>query len=640
MTDEKVVLQVEGMTCSNCAQGITRHLGKKGLKNLWVSFDKGEVEYNLNGDIPISFVIDEINSMGYHAVEKNEEISQKVKGLSSLEIRFLIAAIFTLPLTLHMLLNWTWLHNGWIQLLLCLPVLYIGLTYFGKSAFGALRNGQTNMDVLITIGAVSAFIYSLVGLIISTNAVEMRHFLFFETSAVIITLVLLGNLIEQKSLKKTSSAVESLLNLQPIIAKRIVNSLTVDEKIEEIEIGTLKKNDLVLVNSGDKIPADGRIYWGNASIDESSMTGESMLSVKGIDDTVLAGTIIIDGSIKVIADEVGNNTVLNNIIELVSKATQNKPAIQRWGDKVSAWFVPVVLLISLFTFLISYFMMAVPLTGSFLRSIAVLVISCPCAMGLATPTAVAVAVGRAAKEGILIKGGHLLELMSESAIIVFDKTGTLTEPILKVKKINYIINEDLARYVIFTLEQYSTHPTAKAMIKEIQNNSAHSSIKFASITEEKGLGVKAKDVEGNNYLVGSYNWACDLTDDRSHQVYVIMNNVLLATIDFEEVIRSDASATLQYFNEQHFKTILLSGDRLEKCNDVAEKLGIQEVYGEKMPAEKLEIIEKLKRHGKVIMVGDGVNDSPALAVADIGVSFGRNLGRTRRGAGRSVRGAP
>ena len=622
MAEEKMILRVEGMTCSNCAQGISRHLEKKGLKNLWVNFEKGEVEYNATDIVPVSVVIDEINSMGYHAAERIDEGPVSKQRFSSLEVRFIIASVFTTPLLLHMLLNWSWLHNGWIQLLLCLPVLYIGLTFFGKSAWGAIRNGQTNMDVLITIGSVSAFIYSSVGLIVATNGVEIHHYLFFETSAVIITLVLLGNLIEQRSLAKTSSAVTSLLSLQPIKAKRIINALTDQESTEEIEINALKKNDLVLVNTGDKIPADGRIYWGEASIDESSMTGESLPSEKGVNETVLAGTVVTGGSIKVISDEVGSNTVLNNIIELVRKATQNKPAIQRWGDRVSAWFVPAVIVIAITTFMVSYFMFNIDLTDSFLRSIAVLVISCPCAMGLATPTAVAVGVGRAAREGILIKGGHLLELMNESRIIVFDKTGTLTEPVLKIKKINFLAKEELARNIIFSLEQYSTHPAAKALLAEIAIKSELKPIKFLSVNEEKGFGVMAKDQEGNSYFIGNYSWAKEITKDRLHQVYVVKNKELLATVDFEESIRSDAFVTLHYFKQQNFKTILLSGDRFEKCVDVAAKLGIDEVHAEKLPAEKLHIIESLKKQGTVIMVGDGVNDSPSLAAADIGISFG------------------
>lgn len=622
MVEEKVILQVEGMTCSNCAQTITHRLEKKGLKDFWVNFEKGEVELEDLHELTVSNIINEINGLGYKATEKATITDSGQSRFSTLEKRFIIAAAFTLPLFLHMLVNWHWLHNGWVQMLLCLPVLYIGLNFFGKSAWGAIKHGQTNMDVLITIGALSAFIYSLSGLLIAKDAADAQQYLFFETAAVIITLVLLGNIIEQRSLKKTSSAVESLLQLQPVRATRILNAMTNEEITENIDVGLLKKNDLLLINSGEKIAADGRIYWGEAIIDESSMTGESIPSDKKVNDNVLAGTVIQSGSIKIIADAVGSNTLLNNIIEIVRKATQNKPAIQKLGDKLSAWFVPVVLVIAVLTFILSHFVFGVDLTASVLRSIAVMLISCPCAMGLATPTAVAVAVGRAAQEGLLIKGGHLLELFSQSKTIVFDKTGTLTEPQLNIKEIKYYKDKDLAKNIIFTLEQYSTHPMAKTLTMAVSTEKPAETMHFSSVSEEKGNGVKATDKDGNNYFIGNYFWAKEITSDDKHQVYVVKNKELMATADFEETIRNDAAETIRYFKSQGYKTVLLSGDRFDKCKHVADVLGMDTMHAEKLPTEKLAIITELKKIGPVIMVGDGINDSPSLATADIGVSFG------------------
>jgi P-type Cu+ transporter len=619
--EEKIVFNVEGMTCNSCAQGITKHLLKKGLKEVRVSFDDSLVEVLSGENLSVPMLIKEIDSLGYKTSLKTDVIAKK-NNFSRQEFYFAIVAVFTLPLLLHMILPFHLLHNGYFQLLLSIPVLIIGIKHFGKSAWGSLKNLQPNMDVLIITGSLSAFIYSLSGLLLYGNTVAGQQYLFFETSAAIITFLLLGNLIEHRTLKKTSSAIHALALLQPVTANRINNALTENETTEEINAEQLKKNDLILVNTGDKIPADGLIYWGNASIDESAMTGESLPLEKSENDKVLAGTIVIKGSVKIIAEATGNATMLNNVISIVRNAIHQKPAIQRLGDKVSSWFVPVVLIISVLTFIASYTLLNVSLSDSILRSIAVLVISCPCAMGLATPTAVAVGIGRAAKEGILIKGGRILEDLGQAKIIVFDKTGTLTNSELSINEKKYFAGEDEVHYIIQQLEKHSSHPIGKALLKLSEPPPGSTTVKFKSIEEEKGFGMRGTDQDNNNYFIGRPVRSAEANLFKDYQVLVSKNEKTLAVFSISETIRPGAIEMISYFHKEGFHSVLLSGDRKIQCEKIGGELGINEIISEKYPADKSSVIEQLKHKGVVVMIGDGINDSPSLSIADVGISFG------------------
>lgn len=615
--DEKIVLSVEGMTCTSCAQGIARHLSKKGLKEVSVDYDAGKVEIGDNNNQPVDVIIEEINSLGYRAFYNKTEDS--AAPFFTRERYFFIAAFFTLPLLLHMWIPLPVLHNSYVQLALSLPVMFIGYLHFGRSALGSLRHLQPNMDVLIMTGSSAAFLYSLSGLIIYGDLHD-GQFQFFETAAAIITFLLLGNLIEHRTLKKTNTALKELSLLQPTVAHRIVNPMTEQESTETVDASHLKKNDLILVNTGDKIPADGLIYWGSATIDEAAMTGEPTPAEKSENNSVLAGTILLKGSIKIIAEATGESTVLNNVIRIVKNATHEKPAIQRMGDKVSAWFVPSVLVISLLTFLISFFTLDVSMSNSILRGVAVLVISCPCAMGLATPTAVAAGIGRAAKEGILIKNGRILETLSQSTVIVFDKTGTLTKKEIKIASEEYFTTKEDSLFLIHQLEKHSAHPVAMALLSLPKPDIGYMGPKFTSIEEEKGFGMKAIDKDGNRYFIGK-TISSD-QDLHKYQVIVTKNESVIAGFTIGEEVREGAASMVDYFKVNGFKTVLLSGDKDASCRRVAQQTGIEEVYSEKIPTEKHEVIQSLKKAGKVIMIGDGINDSPSLATADTGISFG------------------
>lgn len=435
--EEKVLLNVEGMDCANCALSITRSLQKSGFQDVNVNFATGEVIFDIVESEKVDLAVSNIKNLGYSVIDRSdviqntEEVKISTNSFDETRKKFLISLAFTLPLFLHMFVGISLLHNPFFQLICSLPVLFIGITHFGKSAYYSIKSGVPNMDVLIVIGSTAAFAYSILGMVLHPD--QAANFLFFETGATIITLVLLGNMIEQRSVKQTTSALRELSSLQPSKAKIILTDNGI-ESISEIEIEKIKLDDTLIFNTGDRIAVDGIIITGNGITDESMLTGESMPVTKKSGDNVISGTLVIDGSFRIKAEKTTKDSALAKIISLVKIAQNNKPEIQKLGDRISAIFVPVVLLISLATFLSAAFLFDLPFSKALLNSIAVLVISCPCAMGLATPTAVIAGIGRAAKSGILIKGGSTLEQLAKVKTIIFDKTGTLTTGNFKIKR--------------------------------------------------------------------------------------------------------------------------------------------------------------------------------------------------------------
>ncbi|MGB2457879.1 MAG: heavy metal translocating P-type ATPase, partial [Flavobacteriales bacterium] len=464
------------------------------------------------------------------------------------------------------------------------------------------------------MGTTAAFFYSVTGTLIFWGTPEAHNFLFFETTATIITLVLLGNVLEHRSVKQTTTAIKELSSIQNLEAKRERK----DGSIEIISFKNIIKDDVLLVNSGDKVPTDGIIISGEGFFDESMMTGESHSILKKSNEEVIGGTLLLDGNIKMIAQKVGEETVLSHIIKLVKSAQNNKPNIQRLGDKVSAIFVPLVLFISLITFILNHYAFDISLSDSVMRAIAVLVISCPCAMGLATPTAVMVGLGRAAKSGILIKGGNTLEEFAKVKNIVFDKTGTLTTGDFKIDSLvcKESDNEDVIN-IIYSLEMHSSHPIAKSFIKELEEKAKL--LELEEIQEVKGQGIQAK-WKGNFYQFGSAKFVNH--EDETHQIYLYKNNSFFAGVNCSDEIKNDLKETISKLKQQGLTTTILSGDKVSKCESVGQAIGINNIYGEYLPHEKLEKIDELNKNGLTAMVGDGINDAPALAKAHVGVSLG------------------
>ncbi len=615
-----IELKVEGMSCTNCSLGIKKALEKQGFSGVDADFTTDDVRFETTDESRTDKAVKTIEGLGYKvAFRKDDNLNDVTgkKGLSTIEKKFWFTAVFTVPLILAMFIPIDLLHNDYFQLALTIPVFAVGFWHFGKSAFNSLRAGVTNMDVLIFMGSTAAFIYSLVGTVYRLG----HDYMFYETSASIISIVLLGNMLEHRSVKKTTSAIDELSRLQKTTAKRITQEMNEgQEYIEEIDASLVKTGDYVLVNTGDKIPVDGEIYWGHGSIDESMVSGESVPVERTKGDKVIGGTIIEKGNIKVRTTATGKDTVLSQIIEMVRNAQKDKPRLHNLADKISTVFVPTVVVIAILTLVGWYFIGDLPFRDSLMRGVAVLVIACPCALGLAIPTAVVVGLGRTAKNGILIKGGSVFDKFPQIEKIVFDKTGTLTTGKFRVKNLEAMGGKSQQSLValLYSMEKHSSHPIAKSIVREFKGAEP---ILFDKVEEEKGLGLTAWDKNGNVYNAGSYDTVRSLTSDNTHSIYVTMNDKLIGWVDIEDEIKPEAKEAIDYFKKRGITTVLLSGDREKNCRDIALKLGIDEVYFEKRPDEKLQIVEELSSKYKVAMVGDGINDAPALAKAYVGISM-------------------
>jgi len=392
------------------------------------------------------------------------------------------------------------------------------------------------------------------------------------------------------------------------------------ELIFPIENTQLRSGDLILIKSGEQVPADCKILTGEATVNESIITGESLPVTKKGKDKLIGGSIIADGIIRAQVSAEAKDSVLANIINLVKQAQGEKPPVQQLADKISAIFVPVVLSIAVVAFIINYLVLH-DLTSSLMRSIAILVIACPCAMGLATPAAIAVGLGRAAKNGVLFRNAKSLELFRTIKQVVFDKTGTLTTGRFQIDNFKVIadnISEDEFKRIAFSLEKYSNHPIAQCITENWKRKDA---IRWAKAEEIKGLGMKAVTADGDRYVAGSFEATIGVSIEDTHTVYILKNGQLLGWIDVKDEIRPEAVTIVQYLRHKGIRTILLSGDRMSKCKQLANFLGIDEVIAEKKPAEKLAVIEDLTLQGPTAMVGDGINDAPALAKATIGISL-------------------
>lgn len=611
---------VEGMTCGNCALTISKVLEKKGATNVAANAANGQVSFTVVEETNVDKIYDAIDGLGYHVVrEENGNESEHTHHShfsNRTTVYLIISAILTVPLLAHMFTDWHLLHNAWVQFVLATPVYIIGVLQFGKSAYRSLKHGIPNMDVLIIIGASAAYIYSLIGIFVYTD--QVHNYLFFETTASIITLVMFGNWLEYKTVKSTTAAIDELVQLQPQKAKLVMTDSLGNESISEIDTRYIKEGDIVQVNNGDSVPVDGTIVKGDAEIDERMITGESLPIHKNIDAPVVGGTIVQNGNLRVKATAVGSESVLSNIIRMVREAQGQKPQLQKLADKISAVFVPVVLAIAVGTMLISYFFFDVSFQNAMMRAIAVMVISCPCAMGLATPAAVAVGLGRAARNGMLIKGGDTLQQMKRIKNIVFDKTGTLTTGKLEVDDFTTTMDEHQFRTVVASIERQSSHPIAISIAEQWKDAD---SLAFDSVNEIKGKGIEAKDKEGNIWQLGSERWLHTNKKAGSYDLYLYKNKEYKGAIRISDTLRPDAEATITELKEMGYKTILLSGDKKEKCELIAHKLGIEEIYAEQSPEQKNAMLDKLMAEAPTAMVGDGINDAPALARASVGISL-------------------
>jgi P-type Cu+ transporter len=615
---EKINWKVEGMTCSNCALTIGSFLKKEGLSEVKVNLISGDLSFQKDEKTQTEKLIKGIESLGYHVLEGGEKETERPRPfLSSYRDNFIFCAFFTVLLALPMIsgpFHAHWTMNPWIQLALCLPVYSNGLRVFGKSAWHSLRNRLPNMNVLIVAGSSAAFFYSLIG----TLLVLGENYQFYETASTIISFIFLGNYIEEISLRSTQKELNLLVKNQRVMASMVTYDQAGEEHIFPVENTQLRSGDLILIRSGEQVPADCKIIWGNASVDEKIVTGEGMPVAKMEKDLLIGGSLLLEGTIRAQVSTAPEDSVLSRIIDMVKQAQGEKPPVQRLADRISGIFVPVVLGISVLCFLLNFFYLH-ELAPAIMRSVAVLVIACPCAMGLATPAAIATGLGRAAKNGILFRHAGSLERFREIRQVVFDKTGTLTDGQFQISDYKAFQSEEDFKLISRSIFKYSNHPIARSLMNSFKGSNE---IRWKNIEEIKGFGMKGVDRENNHYMAGSWLIAPELTkEDTNHSVYIIRNDQLMGWIDLSDKLRVEAAQVVNYFKRKKIRTIILSGDKEKNCTELKERLGIDEVYSEQKPEQKLQVLESLIREAPAAMIGDGINDAPALAKATVGISM-------------------
>jgi Cu+-exporting ATPase len=628
--EKKIDLQIQGMTCASCVNRIERVLNKKsGILNSSVNLatEKARITFD-DQSISIQDIIRTISNAGYEASldTKKEDTSTYNKKI------VLISALLSLPLfapMLTMLFGWEWQLNPWWQFLLATPVQFFIGSKFYKSAWLALKNRSGNMDLLVVLGTSAAYFLSLYLLIKNFGKPHFEHaHLYFESSAVVITLVLLGKYLETEAKRQTTAAIRALEKIIPDKVRILENNQEI-----EIPLSELKKNHLVLVKAGERISVDGIISWGNSHVNESLLTGESLPVEKNVNDKVIGGSINGEGPLKIRVTALGAETMLARIIRLVEDAQAKKAPIQKLVDKVSAWFVPIVILIATGTFILTYLFQG-DFEKAIIHSVAVLVIACPCALGLATPTSLMVGTGVAAKAGILIRDAESLEVAHSINLVAFDKTGTLTkgEPELTYLK-SYRLDHNQALNITGSLQLNSEHPLARAVLKKIsQQNEVLLPAESVKILTGRGIQGRLND---KSYLFGSKRLLLNndqnifqIIKEREQEgetVSVLINeesNLVEAILGFKDNLKPHSKKTIEKLQEANIKTIMITGDNIGAASAIGNELGIDQIIAEVLPEDKAKIIADLKKQGfKVAMVGDGINDAPALALADVSMAM-------------------
>ncbi len=597
------------MHCNGCANNIERTLQSRGYEGSSVQFASNTAYIPADTVDDQQKVLDTIRGLGYEVSvkDKKDKSHHHHDHDDAVSWKLIASVIFTIPLLLHMALSYPLLHDPLFQFFMATPVFLIGLQHFGSSALRSLRAGGTNMDVLIIIGVIASYGYSLYGSLLGLGP----DYLFYETAAAIVCFVLVGNALEHRAVKRTTSALVDLAALQPQRAKRY-NVAT--DTIEDVDIDEVKVGDVLISGSGEKIASDGRVENGEALIDESLVTGESEPIRKQKGDRVIAGTYVVSGSLHSKTTSLEEDSLLSKMIQLVSEAEKKKPSIQRLGDLVSSYFVPAVLICSALTLLISFFVLGIPLQEAMIRAVAVLVISCPCAMGLATPTAIMVGVGKAARKGIIIKGGDTLERLTNVKEVLFDKTGTLTDVRgVRIDVTDTSFDEKEVEQILYSLEKYSSHPLAKAITEALPDNTV---LELSEIHEEKGTGISARSLDGDLFALKAVARGREGAD-----IVLTKNKQEIATVHFTEVLFESVPDLISLLHKQGIRTHILSGDREEKVRKVAEESGVSGFDFKQQPDQKLAYLTERQSLHPIAFIGDGINDAPALAKADVGISL-------------------
>lgn len=642
---EEVELDVTGMDCVNCAGSIKTYLEKlNGIHSADVNFtsEVAIVAYNPNV-ININDIVGDIRKLGYDVIEEEDEedIDKIKKGiLESDKLNLIISAVLTIFVIIISMSGHSGLYDLNISRNISLIILFTLATYivfkngkrFIRGAFISAKNLKSDMNTLISLGVLSSYIYSTVIAInhvfgLNITALRNSHEVYYETAAMIITLILTGNFLETVLKSKTQTSIKKLKELQT----KFVNVIRNGEDLL-IPFKKVKVNDIVIIRSGDKIPVDGIINEGYCVIDESAMTGESALTEKRTGDDLISGTLMKNGFVKMKAVKVGDETTLSKIIKLVKEASNSKPQIQRLADKISAIFVPVVVGIAILTFLIWFLIIGSIFEESLLYAVSVLVIACPCALGLASPMAVVIGVGRAAENGILFNNVEAIEKLNKIDTICFDKTGTVTTGEMAVKSIKAFngITENELMKTVFSIEKYSNHPVAKSVINYCIDKKFEIYSDTRDIINDEGLGISGF-VNEKKVLIGNRSFMeknsiylpAESSGNNFKSLFVGIDGELTGLIDFEDRIKDNAKETVGKMHKNGLELFLISGDGQEVTTKVANELGIRNFSFKTLPQDKEKIISDLQAQNKnVAMIGDGINDAPSLARANVGIAVG------------------
>ena len=631
----ELTLTIGNMACAACSARIEKRLAKmQGITEAVVNLTTERARITYDATVTSSTaIIAVIEKLGFTARLATDTPTGDTNPSEDTDAkkRLLFAALFSLPMLLNMLIecfvghgNVPVLSDPYLHLALATPVQFVSGAYFYRDAYNALKGGGANMSVLVVLGTTSAYLFSLYQLMIG------NHSVYFETCGILITLILFGKYLESRAKGKTGQAIRALLSLRPATA-RVLRAGTE----HTIPLAELRVGDTVIVRPGEIIPTDGIIESGTSTVDESMLTGESVPIDRSIGDHITGGSVNICGALTFTAQRVGSDTTLARIVRIVEEAQSVKAPIQRFADRVSYYFVPAVTAIALFTFA-CHLALGSALEESLIPAVAVLVIACPCALGLATPTAILVGSGRAAREGILFRTGAQLELAHRTTALVLDKTGTLTYGKPTVTDIcSYDIGEDDLITLAASIETYSEHPLGRAITAHAQEKGI-SPIAVTDFIAHSGSGVSAT-IDGRTVTIGAPRFAqkqnITLTDEQTTTIarlesegkttMLVMDTTLLGIIAVADTLRTEAKEAIRTLRDMNIAVHMITGDNERTARRIAEELGITAYRAETLPEDKASVIEDLRRQGHIVaMVGDGINDAPALAAADIGISMG------------------